>query len=353
MKTIQEVHAAINLDLQEINSNVFGNVSPQEIDMVLYQEILEFIRDNIEPLSNKLQQGFQQTGKRYDNIKDVITKAPVALYRNNDNSLYGTLPRDYFKYVACRSGIYNNCNTTEVTTTTQTVYVNTFKLKDDTTAPLYNSFSIFNDQGSEIFFDASDIDSSFSLNSAKEKFTLVSLILEDFNNQGLGLEIYWEWYNGQYEEGSFWLVGSSDYEIGIEYENSSLDETIVLAAETSARTVYSLDSVTTKNYPCRLVDSRDIEDRLESSFSTTFFNSPVIEIVEDKIFIYHSESFIPKSLELTYIRNPRVTNLSLQRNTDLKGSVLDLIARKTAERLAVIKNNSNAPIITQHNFNNE
>ncbi len=350
MYTIQEVHAAIKLDLQEINSNVYGDVQDEEIDMVLNQEILEFVRNNIDSNSNRHKEGFQDTGKRYDNIKELITTVDIALYKESDGSLFGTLPRDYFKHVSSKSAVFNNCVVKTIGTTAGNIYKKAIKLKDDTTAPLYQRFEIYDDTNFETLFKAVDHDSAYSLNSAKEKFELISLVLEEFSSSN-GIEIYWEWYNGEFAENSFWLVADAAVDIEIYYENNALDSADTLVAE--SRATYNFTTEVTKVYPCRLVDSEDIEKYLHSKFSTTFYDSPIVEMLEDRVLIHHTDTFIPRTLSLTYIRKPRVTSLSLQRNTDLSKGVLDLISRRTAERLAKIKAATTAPLLSQDNNFNE
>lgn len=354
MVTIQQLHVILNNHLQELNSNVFQDLPSEVKDMFLYEELLEFIRDNSEELSNRLQEGFEDTQKRYDNLKPFKTTTTLPLFKRTSNSVYGVLPYNYMNRIKVDVEVFNNCNVTTINTTTTTYYKVAIPIKDDTQTPLYNGFKVIDATNVENLFEASDhYAPGIGLNSVKEKFLLIQLMLEELKSSN-GLEFYWEWYNGEFKSQHLWVVGTSPIDVKVEYTNVALTQTYTLAAEETTRTIYDLSSETnTKIYPSRLVRSEFLTNKLNSKFSKTFFYSPIIELEMDTIIIYHENSFIPKTVQLQYLRFPRVPYLSLNRNIEVSKSVADLIAKKAAQRIAATRGMTTYQGIARENMFNE
>ena len=55
---IQEMHVAINTEMNKINSALFENILPQEIDFALNNNILRFAKQRYSVQSNLKQKGF-------------------------------------------------------------------------------------------------------------------------------------------------------------------------------------------------------------------------------------------------------------------------------------------------------
>jgi len=351
--TIQEVHVKIDLHLQELNSNVYGNVLPEEKDIFLNEQILEFFRDNEDEDSNKLRENFQATQKRYDNVKELIVENTLPLYVRDSVSMYCTLPEDYLRLVSdatiLKCSTYKDVNLTE-----KKEYVYGFELKEF----VNNAGNYFT--GLFIYILAQGTD--FALNtfphytggfkSFKEAFILYDLIYEELNkvnrnkdNTKTKYKVYKEWYNGKYYGTKLLFV--SETPMAIYY--SIIAEANVQMELLETITANQPDVTTNLEVENRLTATEDVRNVLNSNFRTTVHTSPISELQQDRLIVHHEKKFIPKELKIKYIKRPNFVSLYLNRNTDLNSNVLGMIAKRTAERIAVVKGNTTSNAIVQHN----
>jgi hypothetical protein len=77
---VRQLYTKIDIHLQEINSNVYGNVLPEEKDIVVNEQVLEFIRDREDNKSNVKRTDFQQTTQYYDDIKELLNIKSLPVY---------------------------------------------------------------------------------------------------------------------------------------------------------------------------------------------------------------------------------------------------------------------------------
>lgn len=351
--TTQELHVKIDLHLQEINSNVYGNVLPEEKDIIINEQILEFFRDNEDEDSNKLREGFQSTTKRYDNIKELIVERTLPLYVKDDNSVYTTLPEDYLRLISDATIL--RCNSyVNIETTNSNEYVYGFELNDVVNGA-GNYFT-----GLFIYILAQGTD--FALNtfphynggfkSYKEAFILYDLLYEELNKVNKYKEenktkykVYKNWYNGKYYGTKLLFVSQEPMDIyySIVAEGNFQMELL------DTIPIKQPNVVTNSERENRLTATKDVRNVLNSVYRTTTHKSPISELQQDRLIVHHEKKFIPKELKIKYIKRPNFVSLYLNRNTDLNVNVLGIIAKRTAERLAVIKGNTTAKSLVQHN----
>ena len=349
---VQQLHVILNNHLQELNSNVFADPTDEVKDMFLYEAMLEFLRDNSDEDSNRLREGFQDTRKRYDNVKELIKESSLTFYKRDDRSLFAILPKDYHNGIKLQVEVYNNCEATTLTTQGAGVYSIQIPIKVDTGSPPYSGFTITDTTNADTLFDASDYYTS-GLNTAEERFLLLKLMMEEISSEN-GLKFYWEWYQGNFASETLWVVSDTSVDIDVTYTEVALNTTYTLVAHSPVYTEYDMSSITaTKKYPARLIKSEWVDDKLDTKFSTTFFNSPITEMYQDMLIIYHDNSFMIKSGTLKYIKIPNAPYLSLNRNIELRGRVVDLIVKSAAQRIAASRGNFTYPNIIQENMLNE
>jgi len=72
--TIQEMHTQLNLRSQKINSNAFDNFLPEERDEYLNLAITRFIKNRLQPESNYIGEGFEESQKRIDDLRTLVKK---------------------------------------------------------------------------------------------------------------------------------------------------------------------------------------------------------------------------------------------------------------------------------------
>jgi len=68
------MHRQVRLRSQKINSFANDNLVSQEIDKYLNMAINQFVKDRIDDKSNALQTGFEESLKRYEDLKTLVIK---------------------------------------------------------------------------------------------------------------------------------------------------------------------------------------------------------------------------------------------------------------------------------------
>ena len=115
---IGEMHNHLRLELNKINSNLYDDFLPEEIDAFLNQQMFSFIKQRYNPTSNIKKRGFEETQKRIDDLrKCLVTDYELRLYRKNDDVVYTPLPSDYMFHTSSKSYIYYNSCDRPITTT--------------------------------------------------------------------------------------------------------------------------------------------------------------------------------------------------------------------------------------------
>jgi len=100
--TIAEMHTKLDLKVQKINSNAFDNILSEEKDVYLNDAIEKFVKDRVEPRSNRLQLGFEQSIKRIEDLRTLITVDEIdteefgQLYLEGFFGDSADLPADHF-----------------------------------------------------------------------------------------------------------------------------------------------------------------------------------------------------------------------------------------------------------------
>lgn len=100
--TIDEMHTFLDLRVQKINSNAFDNILPEEKDVYINDAIDQFVKDRVEPRSNKLGLGFEQSIKRIEDLRTLLKTSEIDTEEHGQILLEGffadtaTLPADHF-----------------------------------------------------------------------------------------------------------------------------------------------------------------------------------------------------------------------------------------------------------------
>jgi len=71
--TVNEMHIAVNLGVQKLASFQADNLLPEEIDHELNLSVMRFIKQRYNPSSNRQGKGFEQSQKRIDDLKHLVS----------------------------------------------------------------------------------------------------------------------------------------------------------------------------------------------------------------------------------------------------------------------------------------
>jgi|TARA_R110000744_G_scaffold281190_3_gene393136 hypothetical protein len=119
--TIAEMHIAINLGVQKIASFQVDLFLQTEIDIEINKNIDRFVKQRYNALGNKYQTGFEESQKRIDDLRTLITESSIGTTFKGqiDNNVYidtAVLPvgtndaPDYMFLLNVRALVsYNNC----------------------------------------------------------------------------------------------------------------------------------------------------------------------------------------------------------------------------------------------------
>ena len=85
---IQEMHLAVRMGVDKINSMYLDNLLPEEIDLMLNRAQSAFIKQRLNPLGTRYGKGYDQNQKRIDDVRTLVTESthyPAYDYNNGNN----------------------------------------------------------------------------------------------------------------------------------------------------------------------------------------------------------------------------------------------------------------------------
>ena len=323
--TVEEMHVAVDQQLQKVASFVYLNLRDEEIDYFLTRMQQRYVKQRLSFLSDMKRLGFEQVQKRLDDYRALKTKSNVEMYTAADsepNRLEGYLPEDYMFLINDRSHVFYDCRNLTISTATRSEYYSVLEFVDtnETSSPYYGTVRLTDDTNSTVLFDMANFPNfAATLTSKSLKYEVIDLMLQEVNRGSFDFKLYWEYYRNLYHRNSFILVDQTT-------THATTDTTLyVNASDSSTNTSFSSLSLVVQvmnpNYnhivPNRLVESEELYEILRGSFSKTRFDSPVSSLREHYIDIFHNERFILKDAFIDYIRKPKRISLSLSQDSEL------------------------------------
>lgn len=325
--TIQEMHIAVNLGVQKIASFQVDNLLPQEIDHELNVAMEKFIKQRYNPMGNKYREGFEQSQKRIDDLRNLVVTNNANLFYIGEaiesNSFFierTRLPLDYLFLIGVRARIQYDCNTPLDVKTISitkgylpislTPPVSGYKLRgiqyyDPANPTSFGGYIIDSENGLEYddynnvfnyslgIVPADSIDSVSTSSPTEYSPTVDSntLLLSTTNIAYLQNGARAVWVNPQ----------NTEEVINVDYTSQNF--------VSIATTTRYAENEEEKLVPCKYVQQDDIYALLYDPFNTTKHKYPKYTIQENFIDIYSDNKFIPIFVMLTYIRHPKKLDL--------------------------------------------
>ena len=326
--TIQEMHIAVNLGIQKIASFQADNILPQEIDHELNIAMDRFIKQRYTPMGNKYQKGFEQSQKRIDDLRSLVSKSKTFFNYYGEsvenNSFFierAELPQDYLFLINLLTQIYYKCNgsvetspvssnhgyiSVSLTPPIEGYVLTAIQYYDSANPTAIGGNLIANPNG--MSYDYYSNPNNYSLgaipaDSKQDKDPLISYAEQtpavDSNtllirvNNFVAQNIF---VNGWR---AIWLNPLTEETEAVEYEGpADLKQFTIRVPSTTPLPPY-------KKVPAKFVQQDDIHALLYDPFNTTTDKYPKYTIQENFIDIYSDNTFIPIFVELTYIRHPK------------------------------------------------
>lgn len=347
----QEIHALVKTYLQELNSDIYNTPLPEVIDLAFNVAVMDYIRGNIGDLRDgQNMRKFEVQTEGTDLFEPLWNNHTETVKRETNTLSYIHLPGDSFRFIKSVSKLLNFCNVTTLTTSNVTKYVVEIEIPDDVTATPYAAFNLIVQGSGEVLFNLLSFTGLANLNNVKEKYKLYNWIMESINEQtAFDCEVYWQSYNGTFKNNTLFVVADATFDLDMQYTavpSTILNDTPVVHV---VRDFSAYTETQYRNYPNRLVSSAHIDDLAVNPFGSTRYNSPITYMINGKLYISHTESFVPAEVTIRYIRKPNLLDLSSSRNVNLSRAFVDIIARLTAQQIALFKGNITAENIMRAN----
>jgi hypothetical protein len=325
----REIHIAIDLGLQKLGSFAYGNIKEEYIDYVFNRMGDAYITEKTTRDLDPKKIGFEDVQSRLATIKELVTETDLTVLE--DTALKrqsAVLPHNFLSFVEAEAETAFTCDDSTITytTTASNEYTSVISFKvsdfDDVTTPFSATkvYKVIDTVETEIFDFA---DYATQLDDIEEIFTVVNIIVQEINRSQTNIKVYWEQYRDLYHPRSFIFVADSTLAGQSMKINYTATANTTVAFTSNAYTKFL--AVTSTDYDekdtyCRLLSNEETYHMLNHPFGTTSPESPIINIVDDKVIAYINERFILKGLTLKYIRKPRRLNLPLNQSYELKDS---------------------------------
>lgn len=363
---VQEMHIDFDIKYQKINTNNFDTFLPQEKDWLFNVAQNRVLRKFTNPHLNRTRKGGEDNFNRYEVFKNLITKVNLPAY-NQGQFVSSVLPHNFYYYRGASAKVFYNCNGISKNIISNIEYISSLPFPDDpnttekylnlliqrgdnlNTTPLYTD--LYN-------IDDFDLNYGNSFSSNEEKFVIINHIIEQINLID-GIEVRWEYYGDLYKPNHFIFIFTGDIpdstRISFGTPSSGNNVVMVRLVETSVNDSFAdvQQSLILETIPLRLIESEDLYDTLQHPFAKTNHESPVSIMSNRKIEVYTNNTFVINSIELIYIRKPKLINLSLNQNCEIAESKHEIIV-DTAVQLASAYTGSDVhKLIINENLINE
>ena len=323
--TVREMHIALDMGLQQIDSNRKQSISPEHKDMALNYAVLQFIETRTNPKTNIKREGFEDTQKRYDDIRELKVSEQLPTY-NLDNKVFSILPIRYYKRVSIGAKVVYSKDQLPIPSSKQdfTYYVVPFP--DDNSSGLkYNNFRIF-DGNENIVFHIGEYPNVSKFYSSDSKFTIVNLVLDYFDTTNS--EVYWEKWNNIHKPNSFIFVTiNSSSSFNLAYDNMRYPYSIT--SNTISYSKYLFANGVSR--PVSLYSSENEFDVLGNSYyHRNKHLNPSAYIEGNRLYIYNGSNFVVPAIDLVYLKKPKLINSRTNQSCEItvNREIVDLALQK-------------------------
>jgi len=320
--TIQEMHIAVNLGVQKIASFQVDNLLPQEIDHELNNAMHRFIKLRYSPLGNKYQDGFEQSQKRIDDLRNLVVTNRINSIFNGETLTdffvdRSPLPLDYMFLVSVLAETWYKCPGKLILGTDYKI--EEFEIWYSTVDLFYQpgwKLTKIDGGGSSFTKDSISVQDIYNwVNSSTtlNNFGIVNSNVSIPNNITFptfgSSEITPTSNSNQltfYSDGNLsqikltWKNPITEEEIEIEYSYSTLEEY-------SKRVPFESMLTKSRTY-ASYVQHDDLYSLLYDPFNTTSFDKVKYTIEENFIDVHNDNTFITTFVDIKYIRHPKQMN---------------------------------------------
>lgn len=338
---IQEMHIAIDVLMQKVNSNSRRDILPEEKDLVLNWAIQEFVSDKIKKDRADGDYGFHNDEVDSAALSTLLQQyVPLSVFPSSrlPNLYEVKLPADFRNFISFSAiTVPKYCFSTEdklaPETESSTNYVYTFKVPDliNMSGPLFTSVSI------TINGQVISKNSEGTYDTLFKKFLYLSL-QELPNENPLVKSVSWEKFPRRLRQKDTIIIETTEKLDSIPSIN--FNGTVITAVEVpiiETRMNRTHQYASTFHASSRRIKPQYLRLVENSVFDKSRFDNLNISVEDDVILIPSDEKFIVTVGVLNYIRKPVEVSLSLGIDCDLPdtGDIHNYICSKAVEELKI------------------
>lgn len=337
---VSEMHIGIDLGLQVLNSSITKNISKEEKDWFLNNEVIKFINQRLNPQSNSKNTGFQDTTKRIKDLKDLYKSKSLIVKTDENGRSYVDFPFNCFEYIKFDSNSIYACNRTK-SKTKSTEYSVNFNL-DLLTADNNYVITITKDTVTHTLFALEELPDGYISLSELDKYEFMFLqaiqikltkkLQEIFNN----VEV-------KFNESLTCTIKSEE-----EFTNLSVNTVNYTIKEIEVQKYDKSYTPLISNI--RVIDSEFFRDVANSSLSKATVESFIGEVIDNRLYIEYPNSVVIGSVNIGYICNPNAINIYLNSNLNMANSICKEIVSNTIRFLKALVKSGNYQEFVRENI---
>ena len=324
--TAQDLHIDFDINLQKISSNVTRNIEPEEIDWLLNKEVPKFLNKRTTDKSDPKRRGFEEDTKRLKDVAPLIKTVTLDVEQIEDKKGKVILPSFNFKDVKASAVYYKDCEASEGNELELTVNVFKFKLPTDFVEPLKVVVTSFGQP--DILYSTANLPNTYiggrytSLLKSFEITIRKALLTSFYSN----IKIYFEWFGEQYEENTYFIVGTNKLgNVQVFGDGENIIYPVV--ASTFKRKKHTSTKQIKK--PIRLISTESADWKEDSFLSGSIAESPIMELTKGNGFIQFPPNAIVKQVIFTYIERPTLIDIYLGTSLNLDTDICSEIVIQT------------------------
>lgn len=333
--TIQESHIYFEQVLRESNSHLFDHLVSEEIDLLLYREMLNFVRDKFPSRNvNEISRPFDATTKVDQDLQFLESDAVVnSIYQKDSRIVYGNLPTDFMYPTSV--AVLVGCGSSSV----QDEVVN-LQLVPFPTTGFTTDYVIRITKGDQIFdvFNIQDYP-EFTSFSDELKVYLVPAVIS-------GWDIYWQNSPYGYYPNNFIVPPVKNFTNIIVYQDLIGDLPVT---ESITLQKYTASSSDLKYKPLTVFDNSKQTFYDANVFTKSDIDMPVGFYRDGKVHVKHDGNFVVDSIALNYIRVPKKP--SLKGGVDIEFSTQNGVNDEVTYRIIEKAATRAAAYISSRNYN--
>ena len=340
---IKQWHTELQQELNKINSALYDVLLPQEIDIAFNKNIEMFINQRYATKSNKKQEGFEQSQKRIDDLKSLVTvfKSKAILGSNFQNSFdydkraLMVLPEDYRFKVATR--VLSSVDSCNKNISPQQLGYNFYVYGINlSTVTNYNTFEVKTIDDSKTIFKAN---ANLNNYTTEDFDTFKNIVIDEMNDKilnitGLSKPVFFDnfytYINNNYLLVVYNADPSGDNSKKLKYYNGTT-YTNFTSLTTISEIVYpqQFSQIVTSD---KMVTHDSVYAMQADPFNKTVMDFPLAFFENNYYYVlYDKNKFVVNEIEMTYIRKPKTVSYFADISCDLPDSTHQEIISMTAQ----------------------